>query len=234
MDAREPARYLVTGGTGGIGAAVCADVAARGCTPLVGYHRQAEVALALAKQLGGEAVRIDMTDASSISAACTTMAAHPAGLAGVVLAASPPPTLGPFGTISASDMTRQWAVNVLGPQQLLAELVRLCFRPRKRGSVVGVLTSAMGQGIGTAAGNMGAYLIAKHGLAGVLAAAAADYPWLHVRAVSPSFTETPMLDAFDARYLDLQRARQPFDTPAQVAAQIVAQLIAPPVAPPVG
>ncbi len=48
---------------------------------------------------------------------------------------------------------------------------------------------------------MGAYVIAKHGMAGVLAMLAADYPWLRVRAVKPGYTETRMLDAFDERFL---------------------------------
>ena len=77
------------------------------------------------------------------------------------------------------------------------------------------------KGIGTAASNMGAYVVAKYGLAGVLAAVAADYSWLRVRSVSPGYTETPMLSVFDDRFLALQRERQPFQTPDEVAQQIV-------------
>jgi 3-oxoacyl-[acyl-carrier protein] reductase len=130
----------------------------------------------------------------------------------------------PFGKITADDMAAQWLVNVLGPQQLLAELVRRCFRRHKQGAVVGVLTQAMGggaTGIEGASSGMGAYVIAKHGLAGVLAMAAADYPWLRVRAVRPGYTETRMLEAFDERFLDLQREKAPFSTPEAVAAMIL-------------
>ena len=120
---------------------------------------------------------------------------------------------------------RQWQVNVMGPQLLLAGLVPHCFRKTKSGSVVGVLTRAMGTGIGTAASNMGAYVIAKSGLAGVLAALAADYSWLRVRSVNPGYTETPMLSVFDERFLALQRERQPFQTPGDVAQQIVEEAL---------
>jgi len=148
-------------------------------------------------------------------------------LAGVVLAGSPPLSLEPFGKITADAMQQQWQVNVLGPQRLLAELVRRCFRKHKQGAVVGVLTRAMGAegGIDGATSGMGAYVIAKHGMAGVLAMLAADYPWLRVRAVKPGYTETRMLDAFDERFLASQREKAPFQTPEQVASLIVEEAI---------
>jgi 3-oxoacyl-[acyl-carrier protein] reductase len=74
---------------------------------------------------------------------------------------------------------------------------------------------------------MGAYVIAKYGMAGLLALLAADYPWLSVRSVSPGYTETRMLEAFDPRFLELQRTRQPFHTPEEVAAQVLAEVIQP-------
>lgn len=212
---------LVSGGAGGIGAAVCELLHERGYAPLVGYHHTPDRAQTLAQRLGGDAIALDLSDSAEIAACAHAIAERGAALAGVVLAASPSPILGPFGTISPEDLTRQWQINVVGPQQLLAALVRTSFRARKQGAVVGVLTTAMGSGIGTAAPNMGAYVIAKYGLEGVLAAAAADYPWLRVRALRPGFTETPMLKAFDARYLEMQRSREPFQAPAQVALQIV-------------
>lgn len=216
-----PDHILVSGAAGGIGRAVCTELARRGAVPVVGYRGDAAAAEALAQAAGGLALPLDLGLPDSIAAAAAMLAAREQPLAGVVLAASPPPRIVPFGKTTPEDMALQWQVNVLGPQQLLALLVRDCFRKHKRGTVVGVLSEAMGQGIGSAAPNMGAYLAAKYGLQGLLAAAAADYPWLTVRTVSPGYTETPMLGAFDARFLDLQRARQPFQTAEQVAAMIV-------------
>jgi NAD(P)-dependent dehydrogenase (short-subunit alcohol dehydrogenase family) len=147
-----------------------------------------------------------------------------------VLAGSPPLALAPFGKITAEAMQQQWQVNVMGPQMLLAELVRRCFRPYKQGVVVGVLTEAMGggpHGIDGAASGMGAYVIAKHGMAGLLAMLQADYRWLRVRAVRPGYTETRMLEAFDERFLANQRERAPFQTPEQVAASILQEALSP-------
>jgi 3-oxoacyl-[acyl-carrier protein] reductase len=221
------AHFLVSGGSGGIGAAVCDLLATRGFTPVVGYHRRDAVAKVVAQRSGGVSLALDLSEESSILAAATQLEALPR-LAGVVLAGSPPLSLVPFGKITADEMRLQWQVNVLGPQRLLAELVRRCFRRHKQGAVVGVLTRAMDgstSGIDGAASGMGAYVIAKHGMAGVLAVLAADIPWLRVRAVKPGYTETGMLSAFDERFLAMQREKAPFQTPEQVASLIVEEAI---------
>lgn len=220
-----PGWFLVSGGSGGIGGAVCQQLSARGFTAVVGYHRNQQAAEAIAAACHGRALHLNLADPDSIAAAALELEAAPR-LAGVVLAGSPPLSLAPFGKISASDMAEQWRVNVLGPQQLLAELVRRCFRKHKQGSVVGVLSRAMGDAGSGAASGMGAYVIAKHGLAGVLALLAADYPWLRVRSVKPGYTETGMLRAFDERFLALQREKTAFQSPEQVASLIIEEALA--------
>lgn len=213
--------FLVSGGSGGIGAAVCGQLAERGLRPVVGYHRRREAAEAIALRYDGIALGLDLSDTASIDHAVDWLAAHPEPLAGVVLAGSPPPVPIPFSQIDPADMARQWQVNVAGPQRLLAGLVRRCFRPRREGVVVGVLSQAIGgEGRRTAAG-MGAYAVAKHGMAGLLDLLQADHPWLQVRSVKPGYTETAMLQAFDERFLALQRERQAFQTAEEVASLIV-------------
>ena len=212
--------FLVSGGSGGIGGAVCEALSARGFLPVVGYHCNASAAQTVAQRCGGRGLALDLSDPASILAGIAALEAAPR-LAGVVLAGSPPPTLGPFGQIAEDEMERQWRVNVLGPQQLLAGLVRSCFRKHKRGSVVGILSRAMGVDGGPAASGMGAYVIAKYGMAGVLALLAADYPWLRVRTVKPGYTETRMLAGFDERFLALQRDKLPFSKPEEIASSVV-------------
>lgn len=213
--------FLVSGGSGGIGSAVCEQLAELGYRPVVAYHRNESAARAVAKRCDGGVLQLDLSSGASILAAVDAVEATGCRLAGVVLAGSPPPVLGPFGRITQKDLEEHWQVNVLGPQQLLAELVRRCFRKNMQGSVIGVLSKAMGGDGHPAASSMGAYVIGKYGLAGVLAVLEADYPWLHVRAVKPGYTETGMLKVFDERFLELQRDREPFQTPEFVAAEIV-------------
>lgn len=163
---------LVSGGSGGIGAATCAAFARRGYKPVVGYCRNEAAASEVAALHGGRPLRLDLSDAVSIEQAARQLEALPR-LHGVVLAGAPPLRLDSFSKITAEDMTEQWQVGVLGPQRLLAELLRRCFRPHKSGVVVGVLSAAMGDERAPAAPGMGAYVIAKYGLAGVLAQHAA-------------------------------------------------------------
>jgi 3-oxoacyl-[acyl-carrier protein] reductase len=178
----------------------------------------------VARTCGGLAIALDLTSPDAVAEAIEKIVGLDSPLAGVVLAGSPAPETVPFGKISASAMEQQWRVNVTGPQQLLAGLVKACFRPRKAGVVLCVLTTGMADGNKPAAGGMGAYVIAKYGLAGLLDVLAVEYPWLKVRAVRPSFTETPMLKAFDERYLEMMRASTPFATPDEIAARIMTEM----------
>jgi len=216
--------FLLSGGSGGIGAAVAMQLAERGYRPVIGYGRNAEAAGGIAEKSGGIALPLDLTVPASIEAAVAQLAASEDELAGVLLAGSPPPGLYPYGKIPAPEMALQWQVNVVGPQLLTAGLVRNCFRKQKRGTVIGVLTKAMGENGQGASPGMAAYVIAKYGLAGVLAALAAEFSWLRVRTVSPGYTETPMLTAFDPRFLDLQREKAPFQSAEEVAAAILSEI----------
>lgn len=217
---------LVSGGSGGIGAATCTALATRGFVPLVGYAGNRAAAERVAKATKGVALHLDLTDPAAIDAAIATLAADADCIvAGLVLAASPPPDMEPFGQVSDGAMRRQWQVNVDGPRRLLARLVKAKLRKRKAGACVGVLTAAMGDGPGSASSGMAAYVIAKYGLQGVLAAAAAEYSWLRVTSVSPGYTETPMLAAFDSRFLEMARACAPFTTPDEVAREIVDKIV---------
>jgi 3-oxoacyl-[acyl-carrier protein] reductase len=222
-------RVLVSGGSGGIGAALCRRLAVAGCRPVIGFAGGRDRAAALALETGGEALALDLADDAAIEAAVIALAADPDPLRGVVLAASPRPVIAPFGQIAAEDMALQWRINVEGPRRLLAGVVKGCFRKNKRGTVVALLSAAMGEAEGKAASGMGSYVIAKYGLKGVLAAARGDFPWLKTATLSPGYTETPMLECFDPRFLDLMRAQQAegrFATPEEVAAQLVALVLA--------
>ena len=52
---------IVTGGSRGIGAEICRELAAAGARVVVNYNRSADAALALAEEIGGHAVRADVS-----------------------------------------------------------------------------------------------------------------------------------------------------------------------------
>lgn len=76
--ATTPRRALVTGGSGDIGAAICAELAAQGCRVYVHANTQRERAAAVADRIraagaAAEAVAFDLTDAAATRAAVAAL-----------------------------------------------------------------------------------------------------------------------------------------------------------------
>ena len=207
-------RYaLVTGGAGGIGAAVCRLLARRGIRPLV-CSRRPDEGDRVAAETGGRALAMDLADASAVAGAWSQMADIVADVECVILAASPPPVLKRMAQVSTEELESYLRVNVLGHHLIVRHLMSQSFQPQRRGSVVAVSSEAAGKAL------FGAYAVSKSALEGYLASLAADYPWLRVRVVSPGLVETPMLAAFDPRVVERMRETQPVLS-AESAAEII-------------
>ena len=216
---------LITGGSGDIGSAICTKLADKGYIPLIGYARNQEKAEQVAEITKGITVKLDLCDQENIEAVCDEIKERYSSLHGVVLAASPPPTLLPFTKVSSEQMQHHWSANVLGPQLLLSSIIKKVLKPRKSGSVHAILTKAMGTQEDLAMKQMGAYVIGKYGLLGILKLIEAEYSWLDVSYTSPGFTDTKMLEAFDPRFLEIMSAQQSFAKPDDVADDVVSALL---------
>lgn len=212
---------LVTGGTGGIGRAVCHALAARALSPVVAYRTNERAARTIAAATGGHPLALDLGAPDAIDATIRDLDEIAGDLVGVAHCASPPPVPLPFGQITDEQLESFWRQNVSGPRRLLAGVVKRRLRPQRSGTIVAVLSQAMGHPLHGAAAGFGAYTISKYGLQGVLALLAADCPWLRVETVSPGFTETKMLEAFDSRFVDRLRREGRVAEPAAVARDIV-------------
>jgi 3-oxoacyl-[acyl-carrier protein] reductase len=208
----------VTGGTGGLGTAICEALAAEGCCPVVGYRARPEEAQSLAARWHGQAVRLDLEKPQTLAAAAAALADLP--LDGVILNASPPLNLAPWMAVTPDMMTRQWLVAVEGNRILLGEIITRCFRPRRAGRVLGVLSEA----ISGRMPQMMPYAVAKAGLAALLDCLAGEIKWLKVRTLSPGFIDTPMLNAFEPRLVELLREQGKIVAPREVAGSIVRML----------
>ena len=213
--------FLITGGSGGIGAALAHKLVKTSYTPLIVYKSNREKAEDLARAVDGEAIELNLIDLDAVDRVVANLAASDVVLAGVVLGASAALRITSFGHFSEQDMESQWRVNVLGHQRLLAGLVRNVFRKRKQGIVVGVLSDAMGTTEKANLTSMGAYITAKYGLQGLLAVLKAEHRWLDVITVSPNFTETRMLEAFDERFLESLRSSGQISSPEVVGQESV-------------
>ena len=218
---------LVSGGSGGIGSALCRMLPTIGYRPIIAYRNHRERAEALATECLGQTLELDLTNDESIEQALTHLTdliGTEGKLSGVVLAASPPPELLAFGKLTSSNLTHQFRVNVVGPQLLLAGLIKKFFRKEKSGFVIGILTEAIGNDSRPPATSMGAYIIAKTAMKGMLSVCAAEHQWLQVHTSSPGFTETEMLKVFDPRHLELMRMNTTFSTAEEAASRILEKI----------
>lgn len=136
---------FVTGGSGGLGSAVCRLLAARGSDVVLTYHSNPTAASAVVDELraagrGAEALQLDLTDAPAVAAAVAEAAGRFGGLHTVVHAAGP--------------LVRQRHLSTLDPEEMQRHLILeagACFnllRPAVpalralKGSVVAVTTAA--------------------------------------------------------------------------------------------
>jgi NAD(P)-dependent dehydrogenase (short-subunit alcohol dehydrogenase family) len=219
---------LVTGGSGGIGSALCRLLPGIGITPIVGFNTNLIQANLIASETGGLPIKIDMGCDESIRGALENLGdliSESDVLLGVVFCASPPPDLLPYINIGPDHLLHQFRINVVGPQTLLSGLIKKFFRKKKLGTVVGILTKAIGSFDSQPAGGMGAYVIAKSALYAMLSVCTVEYNWLKVRTVSPGFTKTQMLNVFDSRYLEIIELQNQISTPEKVAQLIIDEII---------
>jgi 3-oxoacyl-[acyl-carrier protein] reductase len=182
---------LVTGGSGGIGAAICRGLAASGAKVAVGYGRNSEAARALADELGAGAQAF---------AADLARPEEPARLLADVEAALGPVDLlvanhglgrrADWETLSAQDFDEVMAVNVRAPF-LLAQAALPGMRRRAYGRVLFTSSTAALRG-GVLAPDYAASKAALHGLAYFLAQRVAG-DGVTVNVIAPGYVETAML-----------------------------------------
>ena len=219
---------LITGGTGGIGTALCYKISQVGFKPIIGFNTNASLAKSLAKQYDGYAINLNMYDETSIIKGVSTIQNildEKSYLHTVVLAASPPPDLQSFIQLTQENFQQQFQVNVLGPRLLLSGLIKHNFRKQKKGQIIGILSKGLGDKDHLISTGMASYLTAKGALRTMLEICAAEYPWIKVKNINPGFTKTKMLDVFDPRYLELAESKQKFFTPEEIAEIILREIL---------
>ena len=226
---------VVTGGSSGIGAAVCMAAARSGWHVWIGYDKGRNRATALATDimdLGHSAtpIALPLGDPDRLRIGVETIASKQPPATAAVLCGGPPPDVSSLLKLTPDQFRQQLEYAVVGNAVLVAALWRLCFRRSGGGHLLAVLSAAQWPSV---APHMASYVAAKGGFEALLRAAVAELgsAGLRVSVVRPGYVETPMLDAFDERFLERARkvaTDQRFLQPAEVAGALVATLRKPP------
>jgi 3-oxoacyl-[acyl-carrier protein] reductase len=204
-------RALVTGGSGGIGAAICRRLAADGCEVIVHAHRNLDAAQALAGEIGGSALAFDVADANATAEAMAALLEG--GAIQVVVNNAGVHDDAAFPGMRREQWSRVIDVSLNGFFNVTQPLVMPMVRTRW-GRIVSVTSVA------ALLGNRGQtnYAAAKGALHALTRSLAREIGsrGITVNCVAPGIIDTPMsAGLFDAeaiaRLVPLQRAGSPED-----------------------
>jgi NAD(P)-dependent dehydrogenase (short-subunit alcohol dehydrogenase family) len=187
-------RAVVTGGGSGIGRATCRRLAAEGARVAV-LDRNGEAAQAVADELDGVAVEVDVADAEATRHAVDEAAARLGGLS-IVFANAGIGTMAPIGGMSPAEWSLIVGVNLGG----VFHTVQGALPHLHAGGDGRVVCTASISGVRPAEGES-AYAAAKAGVAAFVASLALEgAPTIRANAVSPGMIATaltgPLLDNF--------------------------------------
>jgi|GEM_PF-8503 3-oxoacyl-[acyl-carrier protein] reductase len=211
---------LVTGGSGGIGSAICRRLAQAGASVVVHCNSRADEAEALAKEIsgGGKAIALqaDLADVQACKELVDNTVAQMGRLDILVNNA------GVLDDAVVSFMTdEKWervlSVNLSAPFRL-ARAAAMVMARQRWGRIVNIVSDAGRLG----SANRANYAAAKEGLVGFTRSVAREMAGLGVRtnAVSPGFVETDMVkDITDKRRKELLKTIpvRRFGRPEEVA-----------------
>jgi 3-oxoacyl-[acyl-carrier protein] reductase len=212
---------LVTGATGGIGAAVARALHAQGATVAISGTR-AEVLDALAAELGSRVhvLPCDLADKDAVEK-LVPLAEEKMEKLEILVANAGVTKDNLFVQLKDEDWDQVIAINLTATFRLTRAAVKTMMR-RRFGRVIGI-SSIVGV---TGNPGQGNYTASKAGMIGMMKSVAAEYAKRNVTAncIAPGFIATPMTDKLNEKQRETILTKVPagrLGTPADVAAAAV-------------
>lgn len=231
MKQQSKAVVLVTGGAGGIGAAICRVLASSEMRVIVGFNHSVDAAHALAESLPGEghvAMMAPVTD----SAGLVALAAEINTLYGrcdVLVNCAGTTRFVPHANLDDLDdalIDNILATNVRGPFATTRVLRPLLEKSQIPGG--GVIVNISSIAAQTAVGSNVIYCASKAAIDNMTKSLArALAPRIRVLSVSPGLVDTEFVKSLDVSWRDEQAARTPLKRlaePEEVAAAVIAAI----------
>jgi 3-oxoacyl-[acyl-carrier protein] reductase len=219
---------VVTGGAGGIGAAICGALAAAGFNVVVGFRTSEQQARHLAKSLprtGHVALRIPVTDSAALNEMSGEVGAR-FGRCDVLVNCAGTTRFVPHADLEGLDdavIDEILATNVRGAFATVRSLAPLLRASVQAGG--GVVVNISSIAARTAMGSNIIYCASKAALDNMtLSLARALAPAVRVVSVSPGLVDTEFVKSLDPKWRDEQAARTPLGRlvqPGEVAAAVL-------------
>lgn len=221
---------IVTGATGGLGRSICLQLAEWNWNIFPGWHRSEKRANALVTELTSfnvhvRPLRLDMSEMAGLAAAIDVD--PPAPVTTLIINAAARPQIAPIGRIELSEMQSQLQVSVLGPFELIRAVWRRHFQAQRMGHLIAISTAGIEPPV---VPRMSGYIVGKAALEAVVHCAMSEYgaAGLAATIIRPSYIDTPLLQSFEPRYIEMMREKGLISSPEQVAAAVIDAAIQPP------
>lgn len=185
---------LVTGGSGGIGSAICKEFASRGYFVGVHYNKNEKFAKSLAQEIGGVAIGFDLTDGVATKTAIDGFIKRAGGLDVLVNCAGVAQKIKPLIDTSESEFDEVFFANVKSVFLTCKQVIP--YMLEKGGNIVNV--SSMWGLVGASCESV--YSASKAAVLAFTKSLAKEYASAKIRvnAVAPGLIETPMNSCLSA------------------------------------
>ncbi len=221
----EPMRRsaIVTGATGGLGRWICVGLAQAGWDVCPGWRDSDGYIRSLVAELAPlktvvSPLRLDMLDPDGIAQAVDFE--PPSPIEALIVNAAQRPQIAPFGRIDRTELDAQLQISAVGPYELIRTVWKRHLQRRRKGHLIVISSIAVEQ---PSSVRMAAYVIGKSALEAVAECAAAEFgpAGLSTTILRPGYMETPMLQGFESRFIQLLRRKGQVNAPQDVASIVV-------------